>query len=1248
MDHPIRPWCWLFYTLLLVSLPSFRAGAAITKLTGPELLDECDNATISCTAQPADTELWWTKDDVNVSRSNRITFVRETKDKSVVSHLQLWCVQLSDQGSYTCHVASGEPRTTTLRVRVGPELATSGNGTAQVGGSAAVSCSFRGSPTPTIVWSAGKQPVKNSTSKYTITVRNVSSTEVESQLTVTNVSNKDGGQLTCQASNEAGTAEHTVRIIVQREPEVTITKAVAVGKSHIYVKWTVDDGNSPLTGYRLQFMAVGSNEWLYWPTEVAVNATSAVLSGLEPSRGYQVRLTAENGVGRSETVEVGRDGQLITQDRDLEYKPTISVKAATSESLTLSWSLPPPEVAPHVQSYRLMRVDRLQGEVKETQPLTVLCPVSAGQLKPRQVTLECRLDGERLSSAVLFVSWQPPTNADSSLEGYTVTVTGISEYIGEDGQSRDQMNYGPESRKVTGQALSTEFVVDPNTNYTVRVCVGTSEPVCTGGAVASCQVGGGLPAAQHLQTYNWWRVNHYGRWLLLVQVDRVTERSGPICCYRIVMVRLANGQELEELPQPDEVPLLSYEEVQARGEGAYLADAFGSDFDKTQYVTLGDGQTLETAACGQCQQQPADGGRRRRHGRLPWRRSRREAPTAPPPPPPPHDGPLINDARYTAFVQLVVRREDGGVAVASTNYLSPLTPAPAPQQYQQVLGTVLGVVCALVICMLILLVTLFALKRYGKDVVVSRALRDMLGSVRGQPVSGSTPLPPIARHELVSAYQDRHRDSDLGFRREFDCLPQRLHDRTTYASEAPENYKKNRYPDIRAYDQTRVKLSQIDGVQSTEYINANFVWGYKERKKFICAQGPLEATIDDFWRMVWEHCCELMIMLTNLEEVGRTKCAKYWPEEGETTYGAITVSLAEEKPYSDYIQRVLSISRPRSDGSVETRRITHLHYLVWKDFMAPEYPTGILRFIKRINEMYSLEMGPILVHCSAGVGRTGTLVAIDSLLQQMEEEGEVTIFNTICDLRHQRNYLVQSLKQYIFVYRALMEYAQFGDTEIPAAKLAATYRSLCGKEPERMRTRLEEEFRRLGEVTEERKAFTVGSSDENKEKNRLDYIVPYDVNRVILAPLPTRPLDTYINASFIQGYDISETYIVTQEPLERTRADFWRMVLDLEISSIVMLSEDPATVTAAPVDISAAGDSPDPEQPPSAGAPASSEPYWPALDETVTYDHITVKCMSVKAGPPVAPYTWRTFCVSSVKGNDSVTTSQLHLVGWPP
>lgn len=295
-----------------------------------------------------------------------------------------------------------------------------------------------------------------------------------------------------------------------------------------------------------------------------------------------------------------------------------------------------------------------------------------------------------------------------------------------------------------------------------------------------------------------------------------------------------------------------------------------------------------------------------------------------------------------------------------------------------------------------------------------------------------------------------------------------------------------------------MKLNVVNGDPNSDYINANFVMGYKERKKFVCAQGPMESTVHDFWRMVWEQRVEVIVMLTNVEEYNKTKCFQYWPDPdpsrnnatpepvyldpisetqsnggtnhspsngstidlgqqtlpkpaktpGDKMFGDIRVIHVKEKRYAEYVVRELQVSRPKASTPTdpemgvmerEVRPVFQYHYLVWKDFQAPEHAFGILRFLRRLNEDYSTDRGPICIHCSAGVGRTGTLVAIDHLVQQIEEEGCISVLNTVCDLRHQRNFLVQSLRQYIFVYRTLMEWVQFGNTEIAVPDFQVTF-----------------------------------------------------------------------------------------------------------------------------------------------------------------------------------------------------------------
>lgn len=183
--------------------------------------------------------------------------------------------------------------------------------------------------------------------------------------------------------------------------------------------------------------------------------------------------------------------------------------------------------------------------------------------------------------------------------------------------------------------------------------------------------------------------------------------------------------------------------------------------------------------------------------------------------------------------------------------------------------------------------------------------RHLLGTNSAKPPV----LPPISKEDLVKAYQEKHKDSDYGFQHEFELLPDKFADRTTKYSDLKENTHKNRYPDIKSYDQTRVKLSTMNGLCGSDYINANFVIGYKERKKFICAQGPMDSTINDFWRMIWEQHLEIIVMLTNLEEYNKTKCAKYWPENinDSTQYGDMLITFASDSYYADYIVRNLKV-----------------------------------------------------------------------------------------------------------------------------------------------------------------------------------------------------------------------------------------------------------------------------------------------------------------------------------------------------
>ncbi|EFX64285.1 hypothetical protein DAPPUDRAFT_14164, partial [Daphnia pulex] len=256
-----------------------------------------------------------------------------------------------------------------------------------------------------------------------------------------------------------------------------------------------------------------------------------------------------------------------------------------------------------------------------------------------------------------------------------------------------------------------------------------------------------------------------------------------------------------------------------------------------------------------------------------------------------------------------------------------------------------------------------------------------------------------------------------------------------------------------------------------------------------------------------EQRVEIIVMLTNVEEYNKTKCFQYWPDPDPSRNASTPEPL--------YVDPVAETQSNGGTTHSPSNGIFQYHYLVWKDFQAPEHATGILRFLRHLNEDYSTDRGPILIHCSAGVGRTGTLVAsIDHLIQQVEEEGSVSVLNTVCDLRHQRNFLVQSLRQYIFVYRTLMEWVQFGNTEIAISNFQNALTNLRMKTEGRVKSSLEEEFDRLDQPFDDRKPMSVASSDENRANNRYETAIPFDRNRVILTPVAGRDRFSPLSESY--------------------------------------------------------------------------------------------------------------------------------------
>ncbi|XP_043110040.1 receptor-type tyrosine-protein phosphatase epsilon isoform X3 [Puntigrus tetrazona] len=414
---------------------------------------------------------------------------------------------------------------------------------------------------------------------------------------------------------------------------------------------------------------------------------------------------------------------------------------------------------------------------------------------------------------------------------------------------------------------------------------------------------------------------------------------------------------------------------------------------------------------------------------------------------------------------------------------------------------------------------------------------------------------PIPVDNLEEEYRIRSADDGKLFREEYNSLPGGSTQGTCEEANKEENKEKNRYPNILPYDHSRVILTQMDGVPCSDYINASYIDGYTDKNKFIAAQGPKQDTVADFWRMIWEQKSSTIVMLTNLKERKEDKCYQYWPDQGCWTYGNVRVAVEDFTVLVDYTIRKFCVQYQASDGSKTPRLVTQLHFTSWPDFGVPFSPIGMLKFLKKVKQVNPSFVGPIVVHCSAGVGRTGTFIVIDGMIDMMYAEKKVDVFGFVSRIREQRSQLIQTDLQYSFIYQALLEYFLYGDTELDVSSLEGHLDKLHNTSAPLDRVGLEEEFKKLTNMRIMKENMRTGNLPANMKKNRVLQIIPYDFNRVILSMKRGQEFTDYINASFIDGYRQKDYFIATQGPLAHTVDDFWRMAWEWKCHSIVMLTE---------------------------------------------------------------------------------------------
>ncbi|XP_076196507.1 receptor-type tyrosine-protein phosphatase F isoform X10 [Aptenodytes patagonicus] len=605
-----------------------------------------------------------------------------------------------------------------------------------------------------------------------------------------------------------------------------------------------------------------------------------------------------------------------------------------------------------------------------------------------------------------------------------------------------------------------------------------------------------------------------------------------------------------------------------------------------------------------------------------------------------YNKPLSQDLSYRCFV--LASLEDGDTKrYAASPYSDEIVMevASAKQQDEPEMLWVMGPVLAVILIIIIVIaILLFKRKRAhspsSKD-EHSIGLKDSLLAHSSDPVEmrrlnyqtpgASVPSclnissmrdhPPIPVTDLADNIDRLKANDGLKFSQEYESIDpgQQF---TWENSNLEVNKPKNRYANVIAYDHSRVILTSIDGVPGSDYINANYIDGYRKQNAYIATQGPLPETLSDFWRMVWEQRTATIVMMTRLEEKSRVKCDQYWPSRGTETYGMIQVTLLDTVELATYTVRTFALYK---NGSSEKRELRQFQFMAWPDHGVPEYPTPILAFLRRVKACNPPDAGPMVVHCSAGVGRTGCFIVIDAMLERMKHEKTVDIYGHVTCMRSQRNYMVQTEDQYIFIHEALLEAATCGNTEVPARNLFAHIQKLTQVPPGESVTAMELEFKLLANSKAHTSRFISANLPCNKFKNRLVNIMPYELTRVCLQPIRGVEGSDYINASFIDGYRQQKAYIATQGPLAETTEDFWRMLWEHNSTIVVMLTK-----------LREMGRE-------------KCHQYWPA-ERSARYQYFVVDPMAEYNMPQ---YILREFKVTDARDGQSRTIRQFQFTDWP-
>eukprot|EP00105_Crassostrea_gigas_P011263 XP_011426840.1 PREDICTED: receptor-type tyrosine-protein phosphatase mu-like isoform X2 [Crassostrea gigas] len=353
------------------------------------------------------------------------------------------------------------------------------------------------------------------------------------------------------------------------------------------------------------------------------------------------------------------------------------------------------------------------------------------------------------------------------------------------------------------------------------------------------------------------------------------------------------------------------------------------------------------------------------------------------------------------------------------------------------------------------------------------------------------------------------------------------------------NKPKNRYLTVLPYDHSIVQLTPLSGKPDTNYINGSYIDSTLEDKAYIATQGPMTSTIGDFWRMVWQTCCGKIVMLTNLKEKNKIKCAQYWPNKGSTLeFGLYKISVQAEKTHITYVQRALRLEDMTTS---ECRTIHHFHYTAWPDHGTPDH-VRLVAFHHLVSSEESDFIGPMVVHCSAGIGRTGTFIALDSLLKQAKLTNQVQVFNFVKHMRKDRMNMIQTADQYMYVYHTIYEALNMKNSTIKRKDFPKEHFKL--EDPSfKAEKRTVAEFRTLQEMRGVFTADNLNPKPKRKGRKSQDNTIVETLQTIKVLP-----------------YGDSRGFLLVQSLMPTMDTDLWNLVMTSESAVVVSVDKQSSDI----------------------------------------------------------------------------------------